>query len=399
MICISRMNLRMYPGDETQMPDPLIEAIEGQAPSYRGTAYVVIENLPLGSFGNRVPQLHFEVFRPHLSDAEDGELRLDQTVQAVALGPSAGTYSLSPAVVFAEGGKGVSEPLNVSSHEERSDFQTSLGQLRSAYPAASRTALTYRWAVEDLRCALSAPQPRLGPEARSDWVVAGVNPGTAQAVQGGVIHGFDMGTPPDAHVVGAIKHMHQYSTQVMIRPELVLDISDGQSLTDPWSDGVQRGRAPGGRITLSKAPGEAGSPDGTMAARTEVEAFLGTAQVSDFAVVDGQVVYSGPAAWGYRRFILHAASLAVAAGGVDGFCLGVGLAGLTRLRDGAGGVPFVEGLMALAQDVRSLLGADAKIGYAADWQEYGAQQAQDGSGDLRYPLDPLWAHGDIDFVG
>ncbi|MEM9269276.1 MAG: glycoside hydrolase TIM-barrel-like domain-containing protein, partial [Pseudomonadota bacterium] len=316
-----------------------------------------------------------------------------------ALGPSAGTYSLSPAVVFAEGGKGVSEPLNVSSHEERSDFQTSLGQLRSAYPAASRMALTYRWAVEDLRCALSAPQPRLGPEARSDWAVAGVNPGTAQAVQGGVIRGFDMGTPPDAHVIGAIKHMHQYSTQVMIRPELVLDISDGQSLTDPWSDGVQRSRAPGGRITLSKARGEAGSPDGTMAARTEVEAFLGTAQVNDFAVVDGQVVYSGPSEWGYRRFILHAAALAVAAGGVDSFCLGVGLAGLTRLRDGAGGVPFVEGLMTLAQDVRSFLGVDVKIGYAADWQEYGAQQAQDGSGDLRYPLDPLWAHGDIDFVG
>ncbi len=33
------------------------------APAYRGLAYVVFERLPLADFGNRMPQLSFEVFR------------------------------------------------------------------------------------------------------------------------------------------------------------------------------------------------------------------------------------------------------------------------------------------------------------------------------------------------
>ena len=51
---------------EDQAPDPLIEAKEGggDAPAYRGLAYLVFERLPLAEFGNRIPQLSFEVIRP-----------------------------------------------------------------------------------------------------------------------------------------------------------------------------------------------------------------------------------------------------------------------------------------------------------------------------------------------
>ena len=41
-------------------------------PAYRGTAYVVVEELPLGNYGNRLPQLSFEVFRP-LADPDTAE--------------------------------------------------------------------------------------------------------------------------------------------------------------------------------------------------------------------------------------------------------------------------------------------------------------------------------------
>lgn len=56
---------RIYPGSETQQPDPLIEAIEGvgQAPAYRGVAYIVFEDLPLEAFGNRLPQ---QIGRAHV---------------------------------------------------------------------------------------------------------------------------------------------------------------------------------------------------------------------------------------------------------------------------------------------------------------------------------------------
>jgi uncharacterized membrane protein YeaQ/YmgE (transglycosylase-associated protein family) len=50
---------RWYPGDEAQTADPFIAAKMGAAntPAYRGTAYVVFEDLPLGNYGNRLPQL------------------------------------------------------------------------------------------------------------------------------------------------------------------------------------------------------------------------------------------------------------------------------------------------------------------------------------------------------
>jgi hypothetical protein len=60
---LSGVAMRVYRGSEDQTPDPLIEAVEAAVPAYRDTAYVVFEDLPLGSFGDRVPQLSFEVFR------------------------------------------------------------------------------------------------------------------------------------------------------------------------------------------------------------------------------------------------------------------------------------------------------------------------------------------------
>lgn len=52
-----------YTGTTTQTADPLIESYEGtgNVPGYRGTAYVVIERLQLGDFGNSMPQLQFLV--------------------------------------------------------------------------------------------------------------------------------------------------------------------------------------------------------------------------------------------------------------------------------------------------------------------------------------------------
>ena len=66
--------MRFYPGDYTQGPDPLIAAAEGAArcPAFRGTPYVVFENLDLTNFGNRIPAMTFEIF------ADSGTLSLRQ---------------------------------------------------------------------------------------------------------------------------------------------------------------------------------------------------------------------------------------------------------------------------------------------------------------------------------
>lgn len=58
-----RTGFRLHDGGEDQAVDPLIAAIEGveHAPAHRGLAYAVFEDLELASFGNRLPQLSFEV--------------------------------------------------------------------------------------------------------------------------------------------------------------------------------------------------------------------------------------------------------------------------------------------------------------------------------------------------
>jgi hypothetical protein len=55
--------MRVHAGSEAQTPDPLIEAVEGadRTPAYRGLAYVVLERLYITPYGNRLPQLTFEV--------------------------------------------------------------------------------------------------------------------------------------------------------------------------------------------------------------------------------------------------------------------------------------------------------------------------------------------------
>src|SRR5437764_6178660 len=60
------VTFRVYTGSESQTPDPLIVAREGadNAPAYRGLAYIVFERLALADFGNRIPQLSFEIMRP-----------------------------------------------------------------------------------------------------------------------------------------------------------------------------------------------------------------------------------------------------------------------------------------------------------------------------------------------
>ncbi len=59
------ITMRVYLGTDTQQVDPKILATEGVdfTPAFRGTAYVVFEDLQLERFGNHIPQMNFEVCR------------------------------------------------------------------------------------------------------------------------------------------------------------------------------------------------------------------------------------------------------------------------------------------------------------------------------------------------
>jgi hypothetical protein len=96
--------------------------------------------------------------------------------------------------------------------------------------------------------------------------------------------------------------------------------------------------------------------------------------------------------------VLHLAFLGKAAGGVDAYVIGSELRGLTWLRNSASTYAFVDALIDLAADVATIL-PEAKLTYAADWREYFGHQPTDGSGDVFYHLDPLWADENIDAIG
>ncbi|MCC6936380.1 MAG: phage tail protein, partial [Thermomicrobiales bacterium] len=59
---VGARSMIFYSGSESQAVDPTIEAAEGaDTPAYRGTAYVVFENLDVTTYGARIPQMEFEI--------------------------------------------------------------------------------------------------------------------------------------------------------------------------------------------------------------------------------------------------------------------------------------------------------------------------------------------------
>ncbi|OWU85318.1 phage host specificity protein [Oceanicola sp. 22II-s10i] len=399
--------MRVYRGDRTQVPDPRMEAVEGagMVPAYRGTAYVVIEDLDLSPYGSRVPQFSFEVIRPGQGDGAEDVFSPARAIRAVAMMPGSGEYTLATTPVSFDLGGGAVRMANVNTPSGRSDFVTSLDALEAEVPGCGGVSLVVSWFGGDLRCGSCEIMPKVEQQEADGegmaWRVSGLDRLAAAAVgRDGDDRPVYGGTPADAAVIEAIAEMNARGLRVMAYPFLLMDQQAENGLADPWSGAEDQPALPWrGRITLSVAPGRAGSPDGTSAAEAEVAAFFGTAAASDFAVSEGSVSYSGPAEWRFRRFILHQAALCVAAGGVDAFCIGSEMRGLTQIRGAGNSFPAVAALRALAAEVRTILGPDVKIGYAADWSEYFGYHPQDGSGDVFFHLDPLWSDPVIDFVG
>ncbi|MDF1873007.1 glycoside hydrolase/phage tail family protein [Vannielia sp.] len=405
------LNMQVYLGSEDQLPDPKMEAVEGEGlvPAYRGIAYVVIEDLDLSAYGNRVPQLSFEVIRPVSEAVDTPEAQsLARAIKGVALVPGTGEYALATTPVHYDYGLGESSSANVNTPSGKTDFASSLETLTEELPGCGSVSLVVSWFGDDLRCNTCKIKPKV-EQADYDgtpmpWIVSSLHRETAPLLprdeDNRPVYG---GTPTDRSVVEAIQALNAAGKDVVFYPFILMDQLEGNGLTDPWSGAADQPKLPWrGRITLSQAPGQPSSPDGSFVADDQVETFFGEAAAADFTVLgsgeDPGIAYAGPAEWSFRRFILHYAHLCAAAGGVSAFCLGTEMRGLTQIR-GAAGFPAVDQMGALAAELRLILGPECKIGYAADWSEYFGYHPQDGSGDVYFHLDPLWADSNIDFIG
>ena len=363
------VTLRVHNGHEDQAPDALIVAKEGagNAPAYRGLAYVVFERLPLADYGNRIPQLAFEVLRPVGG--------LGEQIRAVNIIPGAGEYAYATRGVVAQPSPGVSVSENRHQLVAASDWTASLDTLQALCPKLEGVQLVASWFGDDLRAGSCTIAPRVERNDKfvpqAPWSVGGLTRETARSVSqinGAPAYG---GTPSDDSLRAALGDLKARGLAVTFYPFVMMDVPAGNALPDPWSAAASQPPYPWrGRITAS-----AGA-DGTAQARAEVEAFFGQ----------------------YRGLVLHYAQLCRDAGGIEAFLLGSELRGLTALRDDHDDYPAVRALAALAYDVRAILGSGVKIGYSADWTEYGGH-VRNGGRDLDFPLDALWASPDIDFIG
>jgi len=410
---MSRVTMRVHKGTANQSRDSLIEGIEGtgNTPAYRGTAYVVFENLEITQFGNRLPQLAFEVFRRVSPSDGSG---LEDIVQAITLIPGAGERVYDTVVHTRDLGGGATTPENKFAGQDTADWNVALDDLEASLPNVNTALLVVGWFGDDLRAGNCTIRPKVEVSNKSTtpnaWKVHTLTRESAlvvSTVDGRPAYG---GTPSDDSVVRAIRDLKARGFLVVFYPFLFMDIAQGNALPDPWTGNTGQSAYPWrGRITCDPAPGRPGTVDKTAAAGTQIDAFFGTVARSDITVsVNGSnavsTSYSGPNEWSFRRFILHYASLcaavnAIDAGAVDAFLIGSELRSLTTVRDGATSYPAVTKLKALADDVKTILGSGVKVGYAADWSEYANHNPGDGTGDLFFHLDPLWADGNVDFVG
>ncbi|MEM1313151.1 MAG: glycoside hydrolase TIM-barrel-like domain-containing protein, partial [Pseudomonadota bacterium] len=400
---------RLHRGGRQQGPDPAIEAAEGEAPAFRGVAYIVFEDLPVGPFGNRVPQISVEVMRqpriPDALDLQEEDLSLRSVVKAVAMSPGSGEFAYETEPVRAIEAEGRERWVNLNSSQSLADAVVSLDQLEGDLPACKSVSLVVSWFGNDLR----ADRCKLRPGAEfvttvtepHVWVVGGETRETSYLVgRDGEDRPVYGGTPSDGSIIRYIRELKARGIRVMFYPFILMDIPPDTERNNPWPWSEKQPPYPWrGRITTSKAPGVVGSPDQTAAAADEVDAFFGEAGPGDFLPGGETVGYAGPNEWGMRRFILHYAHLCALAGGVDAFCIGSEMRGLTQIRSARTSYPAVEAFRKLARDVREVVGTSTKIGYAADWSEYFGHQPQDGSGDRFFHLDPLWGDRAIDFVG
>lgn len=338
--------IRFYRGTETQLPDSLIVAKEGEdaAPAYRGLCYLVFEGLPLAPFGNRIPNITVELCR--------AVGQLEPMIRAVTVIPGATEFGYDPVPRMRVLGPGRAGSENAHVSAALSDWTLSIDELTEVCPNLEHVSLVVAWFGDDLRAGHCMVAPRVEAAVRpvdgAEWAVAGLERDEAVVVSthdGGPAYG---GTPSDDAVRAAVADLVARGLSVTLYPLLLMDIPAGNTLPDPWWGGTGQPAYPWrGRITCDPAPGSEGSPDGSDDVLDEIAAFVG-----------------GVDDWGYRRFVRHYAALAEETG-CEALVIGSELRGLTAVRAAGNAFPFVEALVDLAAEAAALA-PSVQLTYAAD---------------------------------
>lgn len=387
-IDMSLLDFVFYPGDDTQNPDPTIEEVQGvgNVPAYRGTAYIVIKDMQLADYGNRVPQITAEIVVPLETD---DPVDMQNSAEAYCLIPASGEHIYDPQQVNVFTGSKTTKPDNVHNAFREPDVIRGMKNLVRMQNDLKSVLLVVAWFGDDLRAGNCTIEPRHEGGSRytsltqskdgREWRVMGGDrnywPAVSTDGEGRPIYG---GTPSDDGLKRLIAHLRDdLGLRVVFYPFVLMDVPTGNTLPNPYSDNAADVGQPAfpwrGRITCSPAPGYVGTADKTAAAKTQVDAWYDQ----------------------YDVMVNHYAQLCDDAGGVAGFVIGSELVGLNRSRDALGSYPSVDRLVSLAASVKSTVGSGTDVTYAADWSEWYHSNA-DGHW---FHLDPLWSSPNIDACG
>lgn len=336
------------------------------------------------------------------------EFQIENMLKGVTVIPGTTEFGYATTKVTKDFGGGQIQPENWLSNKTESDMVVAIEQLLERAPNLEHVSLVVAWHGTDLRIGECEIKPKVERPDKDTtprvWQVAGVTRATAEVVSS--VDGYPAagGAPADWSIYEAVVFLKSKGLRVTLYPFILMDIPADNTLPNPYSDDAAETGQPAfpwrGRITVSPAAGFVGTVDKTATAATQVSAFFGTADTTDFSFngTTKVVTYTGPDEWTFRRFILHMATIGAAAG-ADDFLIGTELVGMTTIRSDATTYPGVTALKTLANDVRSILGSGVRISYAADWSEYHSHRPGDGSNDVFFHLDPLWADSNIDFIG
>lgn len=380
-------SFEFYNGAETQSVSSVISSVEGteNTPAFKGTCYLVFENLPLTDYGNRIPSIKAEINKPIIS-AFDSDMC--NAIKAVTLMPASGEGAYGTQVyskihtysdIWTE--STYTNVLNRHTKDGTPDAVASIDDMVLRLPNLETVSLVVSWFGDDLRAGTCTVRPKiedryeLSPNA---WTVGSYTKSNAELVSSDANGNLNYGgTPSDATVKEIIAYLKSKGLKVVFYPFVMMDIVEGNTLPNPYSDnaaGVGQAVFPWrGRVTCSPAPGYAGTVDKTATAATQISAYFTE----------------------YAAMTSHYASLCVEAGGVDGFIIASEMIGLTSVRSALGVYPAVTELKSIAATVKGVVGAGCSVGYACDWSE----QVHSHADGFWFNLDPLWADSNIDFIG
>lgn len=166
LVDINFAKYRLYKGTEDQIPDYLIEAIEGKGktPAFRGMAYIVIEDFSLANYHNNLPNFVFEIKRKIVNDDN-----LEKMISNIVIIPGSGEFVYDTVIQHKLYGipmpngrwiqRGMSVLINNNSYYDKSDALVALDQLQENCPNLKWAAPVVAWFADNLDAAYAKIMP------------------------------------------------------------------------------------------------------------------------------------------------------------------------------------------------------------------------------------------------